>query len=234
MCRLDKKSVFNLADFTLSTNGIIKGDKVINELKKIVPDMNIEDLPISYTAVAADIKNKKEVVFEKGSLYEAVRASISIPGVFKPYKLDEMVLIDGGVVNPLPINRVKRTPSDLLIAVDVSASLKPESKPLKHESLKQNENKRNIPALLSKNWMNSYGELFNYYTLFAQSSSMMLQQMSAMSVKMNQPDILIKMPMNPYGAFHYYKSEEIIRLGAMAAQRELSGFDKVKAQILSS
>ena len=67
MCRLDKKSVFNLADFTLSTNGIIKGDKIINELKKIVPDMNIEDLPISYTAIAADIKNKKKLFLKKGA-----------------------------------------------------------------------------------------------------------------------------------------------------------------------
>ena len=123
MCNLDKTAVFNLVDFTLSTNGLVKGNKVIKELKKIVPDENIEDLPISFTAVATDIKNRKEVVFEKGSLFEAIRASISIPTVFKPCMQNGMVLIDGGVVNPLPINRVKRMKDDIVIAVDVSSPI---------------------------------------------------------------------------------------------------------------
>jgi len=94
-------------------------------LKKIVPDVNIEDLPVSYAAVATDIRNNKEVIFEEGSLYQAIRASISIPGIFKPYELKEGMLIDGAVLNPIPINRVRRTPGDLLIAVDVSAPVLP-------------------------------------------------------------------------------------------------------------
>jgi NTE family protein len=80
----------------------------------------IENLPISYTAIATDIKNKKEVFFDKGSLFDAIRVSISIPTVFKPCKQNGMLMIDGGVINPLPINRVKRRKNDLLIAVDVS------------------------------------------------------------------------------------------------------------------
>ena len=160
MCKLNKRTVFSLVDFTLSNNGLVKGIKIISELKKIIPDINIEDLPISYTAVATDIKNKKEVVFEKGSLYEAIRSSISIPTVFTPFKLDSMVLIDGGVRNPIPINRVKRQKSDLLIAVDVNSPI----------TLENQTDNNLIPEFK--------GEQINYYTLLSQSARLMLQQIS--------------------------------------------------------
>lgn len=121
MCSLDKVDVFNLIDFTFNTSGIVKGNKVIKEMKKIIPDINIEDLKIPYSAVATDILSEQEIVFTSGSLYEAIRASISIPSVFIPFKLDNYQLIDGGVLNP--INRVKRKASDILVVVDVNSRI---------------------------------------------------------------------------------------------------------------
>lgn len=228
MCNLDKKAVFNMVDFTLSANGLVKGNKVIKELKKIVPDENIENLPISFTAVATDIKNKKEVVFQKGSLFDAIRASISIPTVFKPYKLDGMILIDGGVVNPLPINRVKRRKDDIIIAVDVSApystinksseelSLKPENSELSYFSFLMKKGFMFLPKVIDNQ--------LNYYTLLSQCGSLMLQQISAMTMEMYPPDILIQIPINSYGPYHFYKSEEIIEAGAIATRKALTEF----------
>ena len=120
---LDKLDVFNLVDFTLSSNGIIKADRVLNEIRKFIPDRNIEDLPIPFTAVATDIRNKKEVCFSSGSLYKAIRASISIPMVITPAMVDGVLMVDGGVLNPVPVNRVKRQPDDLLVAVNVNAQI---------------------------------------------------------------------------------------------------------------
>jgi len=228
MCNLDKKAVFNMVDFTLSANGLVKGNKVIKELKKIVPDENIENLPISFTAVATDIKNKKEVVFQKGSLFDAIRASISIPTVFKPYKLDGMILIDGGVVNPLPINRVKRRKDDIIIAVDVSApystinksseelSLKPENSELSYFSFLMKKGFMFLPKVIDNQ--------LNYYTLLSQCGSLMLQQISAMTIEMYNPDILIQIPINSYGPYHFYKSEEIIEAGAIATRKALTEY----------
>lgn len=228
MCKLDKKAVFNMVDFTLSANGLVKGNKVIKELKKIVPDENIENLPISFTAVATDIKNKKEVVFQKGSLFDAIRASISIPTVFKPYKLDGMILIDGGVVNPLPINRVKRRKDDIIIAVDVSApystinesseklSLKPENSELSYFSFLMKKGFMFLPKVIDNQ--------LNYYTLLSQCGSLMLQQISAMTIEMYNPDILIQIPINSYGPYHFYKSEEIIEAGAIATRKALTEY----------
>ena len=88
LCTLDKMKVFALIDFTLSGQGFIKGDKVFHKMRELIADANIEDLKIPYTAVAADILNKKEVVFTKGSVLDAIRASIAIPTVFTPVKLE--------------------------------------------------------------------------------------------------------------------------------------------------
>jgi len=228
MCNLDKKAVFNLVDFTLSTNGLVKGNKVIKELKKIVPDLNIEDLPISYTAVATDIKHKKEVVFEEGSLYEAIRASISVPTVFKPYMFDGKVLIDGGVLNPIPINRVKRSNNDLLIAVDVNSPILSEKQVADKKLSTEEEVELNYFSFLMKKGFQFLPKLpakqLNYYSLLSQTASLMIQQISAMSIEMYQPDILIKIPMNSYGPFHFYKSEEIITAGELATRSALLEF----------
>ncbi len=232
MCKLDKKAVFKLMDFTLGTNGIVKGNKVIKELEKIVPDVNIENLPISYTAVATDIKNKKEIVFEKGSLYEAIRASISIPTFFTPFKLGEMILIDGGILNPIPINRVKRSKNDLLIAVDVNAPISPEEQIEIKKTVEKKEDELTIFSFLLKKkiffFPKSIGEDLNYYSLLTESANLMIQQISAMTIAMYHPDIIIRIPINSYGPFHFYKSDEIIRSGELATQKALIDFQVKK------
>lgn len=117
---LDAWKVFSLMDLSISRNHLVKGDKVINALKDIVPDVNIEDLPIPYRAVAADLYTGEEVVFDRGPLFEAVRASISIPSLFRPVKYGFRTLVDGGIVNTMPISRAVRKEGDLLVAFDVN------------------------------------------------------------------------------------------------------------------
>jgi len=227
MCNLDRKAVFNLMDFTISTNGLVKGNRVIQELKKIVPDVNIEDLPISYTAIATDIKNKKEVVFENGSLYEAIRSSISIPTIFKPCRIEDMLLIDGGVLNPIPINRVKRNEGDILIAVDVNSPFFPEKKVLDKRLLADDADLNYFTFLMKKGFQflpKITTRQLNYYSLLSQTASLMIQQISTLTIEMCQPDILIKIPMNSYGPFLFYKSEEIINAGKLATRKAILEF----------
>ena len=116
MRALDKYKVFSLVDFALSTEGLVKGDRVMEAMKELVPDVQIERMPVPFAAVAADLLTGDEVVLDSGGLYDAIRASISIPSVFRPVHRDGRVLVDGGTVNPLPLNRVRREEGDLLIA----------------------------------------------------------------------------------------------------------------------
>ena len=117
---LDTWRVFSLMDFSLSMNHIVKGDKIIEAMKIIVPDVKIEDLPIPFSAIATDLYSGEEVVFDKGDLYSAIRASMSIPTLFRPVQYGESVLVDGHSSNCLPLNRVKRTEGDILVGFDLN------------------------------------------------------------------------------------------------------------------
>jgi len=119
----EKLDVFKLLDFTFSTQGLIKGDKVFNKMKEFIDDSDIEDLRIPFTAVAVDVINKKEIVFNKGGVFDAIRASVAIPTVITPVKTKDGLLVDGGVLNNIPFSRVKRTDGDILVGVNVNADI---------------------------------------------------------------------------------------------------------------
>ncbi|RBW47247.1 serine protease [Psychromonas sp. B3M02] len=120
VCGLDKLSIISLLDISWTSSGLLRGDKIINTLIGLLGDQTIEDLPLKYTAVAADIKNEKEVWINSGCLFDAIRASISLPLFFTPVERDGVQLIDGGVLNPVPIAPVFGDNTDAIIAVNLS------------------------------------------------------------------------------------------------------------------
>lgn len=117
---LDNVQIISLMDLSISASYIVKGTKIMEALSEIVPDVNIEDLPIPFVAVATDLYTGEEVVFREGSLLDAIRASISIPSLFKPYKIGHRTLLDGGLVNPFPLDLAVRNGHDILVGFDVN------------------------------------------------------------------------------------------------------------------
>ena len=117
---LNAWEVFSLMDLSIGKNHFVKGERIIEAIMEIVPNVKIEDLPIPYRAVATDLYTGRDVVFDHGPLFRAIRASISIPSLFRPVKYGLTTLIDGAIVNCLPLNRVERTEGDLLVAFDVN------------------------------------------------------------------------------------------------------------------
>ena len=228
MCSLGKMDVLNLIDFTLSRNGLIKGEKIIKEMKKMIPDRNIEDLPITYTAVATDIVNGKEVIFNSGSLYDAIRASISIPTVFKPFNVNGSMLVDGGVLNPIPISIVKRHDNDILIVVDVGSDKKYETQTVKRKEIKINEKQNKLLFKMQDTINNiipkSKTDKLSYYNLLNKSTSLMVQKISEMTLEKYKPDILIEIPKSSFGTYDFYKSTEIIELGTNETKKELQKY----------
>ena len=120
LCSLDPVKVMSQVDVSLSLNSLVKGQKVMETIKERVPDVNIEDLPVPFTAVATDLYTGEEVIFRSGPLFEAIRASISIPSMFAPVKWQGRVLVDGGIVNTFPLNRVQRVDGDILVGFNVN------------------------------------------------------------------------------------------------------------------
>ncbi|MBT8115323.1 MAG: patatin-like phospholipase family protein, partial [Arenicella sp.] len=116
---ISKMDMISLLDISWSRSGLVKGDKFINTLVELVGDQLIEELPIPYTAVATDIKNEKEMWINSGDLFDAIRASISLPLFFTPHTRNGTVLIDGGVLNPIPIAPTFGDDTQLTIAVNL-------------------------------------------------------------------------------------------------------------------
>lgn len=118
---IDTFDMLKLLDLK-GTGGLVSGDKLIKTLHEVVGDYQIEDLPIEFTAVASDINEEKEVWINKGSLLGAIRASISLPLFFTPYLHHDQLLVDGGVLNPVPIAPTFHDETDLTIAVNLGGN----------------------------------------------------------------------------------------------------------------
>ncbi|CAM3381972.1 MULTISPECIES: patatin-like phospholipase family protein [Pseudomonas] len=118
---LDYLDVLRLVDVSFRL-GAIRGEKVFGQIRKIVGEINIEDLRIPYTAVATDLTNQQEIWFQEGCLHQAMRASAAIPSLFTPVMQGNRMLVDGGLLNPLPIVPVVSSHCDLIIAVNLNAT----------------------------------------------------------------------------------------------------------------
>jgi NTE family protein len=234
MLTLDKLKVFRLVDFTLSRTGMVKGDKVFNKMKDFIPDTLIEDLKIPYAAVAVDLLNNKEVVFTSGRLFDAIRASVAIPSVLTPVKTDHGLLVDGGVMNNIPVNHVKRSPGDILVVVNVNASI-----PVKRLKISKEETDRQkrayqkkieefqsylhkiLPLGSSEKHSESHEEHMNYFNLIDKTISLMTDRMAQMSLKLHSPDVLIEVSRDSCGTFDFYRASEMIDMGKEAAKEAL-------------
>lgn len=222
---LDIKKMLSLLDPSLSINHVIKGNKVMDALTEILQDINIEDLPIPFCAIATNLWDNTEIVFESGSLLEAIRASISIPSFFRPMKSEKQILIDGGVINPLPLNRVKRNGNDLLIAVNVSSHSLYNIEEERKKAL--DRYKKRSPYSLQR-LVPNLSDDHNYFTLLSKTFSLMIQQNTALSIQLTPPDILTNIPMNRFGGFDYDKAEKIARAGKLEMRKSLLEFNNSK------
>jgi len=225
---LDPVKVVALMDFSISKNYLVKGEKVINAIKERVPDINIEDLPIPFAAVATDLYTGEEVVFREGPLFDAIRASISIPSMFKPAEWKGRTLVDGGMVNTLPLNRVKRTPGDILIGFNVNQIDAAEiqgfldSRAALVESRSEMTLIQRIQSNLQEFRLVSDGReehlpvdaSDNYFSILQRSFGIMNCSIARIGIELTPPDILVSLPFDSYhGVYGYSHAPEIVEKG---------------------
>ena len=225
MKTIDRKKMLELTDFSFSINHLVKGNRIIEAIMDFVPDIAIEELPIPYCAVATDLKAGREVVIDKGSLFEAIRASISLPSFYEPVQRDGMILIDGGVINPIPLNRVKRNDGDILVGVDVSGHDYKSQWDEMHRLTEWQKNDNSLKAKILDKLIPDNIE-FNYYTVLSRTSSLMIRQNSILMAKLMKPEMLIDIQMSRYGGFDYDKSEKIIAIGRQKTSLAITKFEQ--------
>lgn len=246
---VDKQLILKMLDVNfLSGNSIVKGQRIIEELKTVVPDQLLEKLPIPCSLVAADMISTEQVVFTKGSLFEAIRASISIPLFFEPVQRGRKLLIDGGVLNPLPLNVVKRKKGDILVAADISGkdkmkniqTRKPEmidiSKPIEYIQSKGIE----VPEALEEGLHNLADRVnqmrrerasdlrrnIGFFGLLDRMNDMQIQQNTILSLQLTPPDVHSVMPQYAYNTFDFDKAEEIIEQGRLLMRDALNRYER--------
>jgi len=215
---LNKKDVWGFMDFSITTHGLLKGERVFDKMKTFIPDMNIEDMPIPLAVVATDILNEKEVVFTKGSFYKAIRASIAIPAIFTPVKYSGSILVDGGVLNPVPIEQVARQNGDMLIVVNLYGEKKhdiPKEKNTEKGYL--NRLTKTLSTLISTGDKQSVG----YYSLLNSTSSAMIHRIANMSIEKYKPDLVINIPYDSANTFDFYKAKELKKKKKNAAKKAI-------------
>jgi len=219
----NKMDIWGFMDFTLTTNGLLKGERVFDKMKSFIPDMNIEDMPIPFAAVATDILHEKEVVFTKGSFYEAARASVAIPAVFTPVNYNNTILIDGGILNPIPIEHVLRNNGDILIVVNLYGEKNgdiPKEKNTDNGYLNRLINP--LLTLISTGDKSSKG----YYSLLSSTTSAMIHKIAKMSIEKHKPDMIINIPYDSANTFDFFKAKELIALGESAAKEAIINYSE--------
>ena len=218
MQTIDKKKILSLLDISFSLDHLVKGEKIIDAMKEIVPDVKIEDLPIPFKVVATDWEKGQEVVFSKGSLYEAIRASISMPLFFNPVKRGGTTFVDGGILNPLPLNISKDMPGDIVVAVNVSGTAyetKTNTKTIT-KTITKTKTKTKTKAQTALDFLSSLlpdEPEVNYFTMSQRLIRMMIQKNAALNIELYKPDILVNIPMDLFGPFEYDHVDKISDYG---------------------
>lgn len=208
---LDKLKVFSLMDFTIGGHGVMKGDKVFNKLKTIIGDQNIEDLKIPIKIIATDVINGKEIVFKKGSMYDAMRASCSIPGLVRPHVYRKTQLVDGGVLNPLPLNHLL-SPNQTL-AVNLNET-KVNIKNKKSTSTTQNPENSYFNVLKEYFYFNKTNrKKLSFFDLTYKSIHIMQNKLANEMLSKHPVDFIVNIPFDSCYPLEFYKAKHMIKLG---------------------
>jgi len=249
---LEKSSVLRLLDFSFGNQGLIKGDRIIGVLRELVGDYKIEDLPIEFTAIATDLKNQREVWLNRGKLFDAIRASIAIPMLLTPHRINGRELVDGGLLSPVPMAPTRQMTVDRVIAVDVNGPV--------HWRPAMDRDKENAEeayeddeALASAYGVDVYAQKeeeeqdhgslrermaalwqgdekqhpdstpqHSVMELMSQSLDTMHAAMSRLQLAQDPPDMLIQIPRESCNFHEYWRAKEMIELGHKIAMTALT------------
>lgn len=217
--------IIKLMDLSWSKGGILKGDKIINTLIELVGDQDIESLPIKFTAVAADIVNEKEIWINKGSLFNAIRASISLPLLITPHEYKGVKLIDGGVLNPVPIAPTFGDDTQITIAVNLGGPIEKSQQAIEPPTQRFNNlstfhEKINyfIKRLTSDDEKSKDSEDWGLYDVANQAFDAMQSTIARQKLAAYPPDYTIEIPRNSCGILEFDRAKEMIDIGYRKTQ----------------
>lgn len=219
--------ILRLLDLSLDGGGLVKGDRIIDTLQGLVGARRIEELPVSFTAVASNIANRKEVWLTSGPLFDAIRASIALPLFFTPFEINGVKLVDGGILNPVPIAPTFRDDTDLTVAVNLGGPPEPGGTPTTAAStvataLPLHQRIVDFITELQGTRKVTAGIDWGLYDIAYQSFDAMQGTIARQKLAAYPPDVLIEIPRNVCRTLEFDRAEEMIDLGYRKAAETLS------------
>ena len=251
---LEWKQILSFMDVVLPKSGLLDGRKIADLVRQHIHMENIEELPISFGAVATDLRKGQEVVLRKGDIIEAVRASISLPGILTPVEKDHAFLIDGGLVNPLPVSTARDMGADFVIAVDLNSDIMPKKRPRPSPSngnrsivsgirrglragaahpltlsLKERIATLELPELMQiKRWL-AQDPSPDIFDVLLTSIRIMQAQITRSNLKSNPPDLLIQPNLGHINLMEFHRAEEAVAEGYRAAKSQLADWTQARS-----
>lgn len=217
--RLQKKDVVQLLDFSFNWTSLFKGERIIDVLKDLIGDRNIEDLDCGFTAVATALNEQREVWINSGSLFQAIRTSTAVPGVFSPVERDGLLLVDGGLVNPIPIAPTLNDSTDLTIAVNLAGITEPYHRPDSRKKEQETDSADSYRQTISK-FIGSLIEsepasesTLDAADLLIKSVDVMQGAIARLKLAAYAPDMVIDVPRDACSFFEFHRAEEMAELG---------------------
>jgi len=216
---IDRTDVLRLLDLSFGTTGVLKGDLIIRTLRELVGDANIEDLPIRFTAVATDVDDEREIWIGSGPLFDAIRASIAVPLVFTPHELGGRMLLDGGLIDPVPIAPTLAVPTDLTVAVNLGG--RPEREPGTAVALPppdgayermQRRIREFVGQLQDRGGIGSEQQA-GLLDVALRSIEVMQASLARLKLAAFAPDVVIHIPRDSCGPHEFWRAAEMIDLG---------------------
>jgi NTE family protein len=222
---LARFDVLRLVDWSFSGGGLIKGEKIIGTLRGLIGDTLIEELPLAFNAVATDLDRGREVWLGRGNLFEAIRASIAVPTVFRPHHLNGHRMVDGALLNPVPVTPLIGVEADYLFAVSVDGPVEAAVAPVEESATGQDPGYRHrIGEFISRLMPRSEEpprEPGTFDTL-NQAMDLMQANLARLRLAAYEPDLLITLPRNIASVYEFYRARELIERGRLRTRKALA------------
>jgi NTE family protein len=224
---LSRFDVFRLVDMSLLSMGAIRGERVYAILEDFLGEQLIEDLRIPYTAVATDLVKQQEVWFQSGKMMDAIRASVAVPGLIMPVAENNRFLVDGGLLNPVPIMPTVPDQADLIIAVNLNTNLE-SPRPIQASpfTIAPYSEDWKVPRVKATKSQRSHLQ-WNKMEMLNQCFETMQATMAKYKMAGYEPDIEVKIDRKACSFFELYRAKEMIEIGRNAALTALHIKQKV-------